>query len=978
MSAFDSAIDDTFGYSAQPRQSEDCDEGSLFDNAYTGPRDGHWEVTSSVGSFVDDRCPTVYGSGHMSRRNGHGRHIDEGLAKKLMQATIEEKRAAGVSDAKDAASKGEVSKKTKSSLAPSEAKAPLPKTKPFVVPPLRNRPYQPVQLDPPKPERDLTGPKKAELPQKQHQKPAVNLQPPTLADPPEWHATTNKTTSVRPSHSTLAGNSIKILGKNGEVAYVNLPSLPKALSEASRSDAPTFSDMPAKRSQQSSLHNRSSQPRSQTQTVDRGHQTDTNHSLANITDDNAGKRQRFKQKDKQASIPPKAKTTQTREPSPAVMSGALPIPSRTASPVLRSTASSCKDSGIVMGGMSAVVSRATSRKASTRAPGSAISRGALNVAQNIANMPAASGKQPRSASAASAPRLFEEIGQGVTTGFPHRKKASERGSEVAKTPSIGSRRSSRRSMSRHAPSAQSAQQPSRQDAIKSSYKPPTVQSASSSSSITHSFGGFLQDNSAQQPYPQTGWENGREDSVSSQHTQPHEVKNHDAWSQSSRTKDALAAPRSTPTQVRMDTAQKTLPLSDRGDPPCPSHSPMSPFAPSPIAPSLKSLPPSLSPVGPTKFAGDGWISPHPLSVAATDIGAPPQSAVYIPNDGSGHCDTLTYSQWKAEREMARSISGSFAGSHVPSAVGLQPVSPAAYNHPPPVGYVGSYHEKTRQLSRADQQVNLYDAPNWNGPPRFQSPGSPVAGRSAVARDQEPSIHSEGSVWTHFTSPSTAHHNLVYNGPVPRTPSAVAQNDAQTSRQDSHGFAADPESTPTPSYVVGLTPTELSRYQQRLGSTISHYSTQLSGLRDAQAPAQPDYEVWNSAQSHASRRIASQHSVHAYPPNLAYPREKTVLVMPWDQDSRRVSSPTVVPSQVRSQRVASDWGGSQRSGTTQVPGSIHSGSHVSGARSQVSNLSVPMAYEPQSQVTYGTAEWQDLEDAEDGRGRFESRQSHRMW
>lgn len=969
MSAFDSAIDDTFGFSAQPRQSEDCDEENLFDNAYIGPRDGHWDVTSSVGSFVDDRCPTVYGSGHRPRGNGHGRHINEGLAKKLMQATIEEKRAAGVSDAKDAASKGEASKGKQSVFAPREAKAPKPK--PFVVPPLRNRPYQPVTPDVPKPEEGWTRPTEAKLPRKQAQKMAKAATEPAPA------ATASKSASAKSSHQMPTGSSIRILGKNGEVAYVNLPSLPKAHTIASSLDERTLADKPAKRSQSTSLHDKQSQSRNRTA----GHsdragsdQDKSNKSHIETNSVRVSERQ-----DGWASVPPATNSKKSREASPTVMSGALPMPSRAASPVLRSTASSCKDSGIVMGGMSTVVSRANSRKASTHAAGSGISRGALSVARNIASMPAAPGKQPRSRSAASAPRLFEEIGQGVTTGFPPRKKVSERGSEAAKALSIGSRQSSHRPVGRRAPSARSAQQPSKKDATNAGYKPPTVQSASSSSSITHSFGGFLQDSSAQQPYSQTGWDNGREHSVSSKHTQPHQVKDSHAWSRGSQAKEAvaspLAGPRSTPTQVLLDNAQKAFPLSDRGDPPCPSHSPVSPFAQSPVEPSL---PPSLSPAGPTKFAGDGWISPHPLSVAATDIGAPPQSAVYIPKSGSGHHDTLTYSQWKAEREMVRSISGSFAGSHVPSAVGLQPVSPAAYNHPPPVGYVGSYHDKTRQFSRTDQQVSLYDPPHWSGPPRLRLPDSREASRSAAARDREPSFHSQDSVYTHFTSPSTAHHNLVYNGSVPRTPCALAPNDAQTPQQSHHGFTADPESTPTPSYVVGLTPTELSKYQQQLGSTISHYSTQLSGLREEQTPTQPNYEVWNSAQSHASRRTASQHSVQPYPPSLSGPREKTVLVMPWDQESRRVSSPTVVPSQVRSQHVASDWGDSHRSGATQVPVSLHSRSHVGGSRSQVSALSVPMACEPQSQVTYGTAEWQDLEDAEDGRGRFESRQSHRMW
>jgi hypothetical protein len=101
MSAFESAIDDSFDPVPQLVRDTEGQDDDLFDNAYQGPREGHWEVTSSVGSFIDDRCPTTYGYGRRSGTNGRGTLIDEGLAKKLMQATIEEKRTTALATSKD-------------------------------------------------------------------------------------------------------------------------------------------------------------------------------------------------------------------------------------------------------------------------------------------------------------------------------------------------------------------------------------------------------------------------------------------------------------------------------------------------------------------------------------------------------------------------------------------------------------------------------------------------------------------------------------------------------------------------------------------------------------------------------------------------------------------------------------------------------------------------------------------------------------
>jgi len=142
MSAFESAIDDSFDPIPQPSLDEEYTDDSFFDNAYQGPRDGHWDVTSSVGSFIDDRSPTVYGYHNKPHATGRGLHIDEGLAKRLMQATIEDKRTAANAAAKSVPP-DHLSSRGKNSPASSESRTP----KPFFVPELRYRPYNPVVPD---------------------------------------------------------------------------------------------------------------------------------------------------------------------------------------------------------------------------------------------------------------------------------------------------------------------------------------------------------------------------------------------------------------------------------------------------------------------------------------------------------------------------------------------------------------------------------------------------------------------------------------------------------------------------------------------------------------------------------------------------------------------------------------------------------------------------------------------------------------
>jgi hypothetical protein len=978
MSAFESAIDDSFDPAPQLVRDTEGQDDDLFDNAYQGPREGHWEVTSSIGSFIDDRCPTTYDYGHRSRTNGRGALIDEGLAKKLMQATIEEKRVTAL--AKDKTPARVTSHRAKQSSTPLEVKSP----KSFFVPALRNRSYNPVMPDVAAVANDTAASPKANS-AKVHSKSNSNAESPAAAS----HHTSpsaafgKSTASDNPDPSPSTGRTIRILGKNGEVAFVNLPSLPKTYPRTSSSVTPAAADKSNNMSEPHSRdhkHTHSPSPRSG---------ISVKGSIIPAVSDRIGEKRTQMEHDQWATTSPANGSLQpTFSP---VMSGALPATSWKSASATRSNGQSCKDSGVATGGMSAVVSKAGSGKTVSAKPGSAISQGVFSFAQRVANTPSTPSKRPEAVHAAPVQQPFEEIGMGVTTGFPAQKRASERSNCKAANQSFGSQRESQRRVGSNAPSeeagrqlfgsqkgsqrivssnvhsAQLAQERSRQVSIQSNYKPPTVHSVSSSSSsrqasthpnykpptarsasrsssITHTFGGFHQDGFVQQANTHVAPHNQKQSSVSQ----------HQSRSASDENKKGTSS---------------NVSVGDRVSPVCPSHSPISPLASSPH------LVPATEPQ--TNFAGDGWISPHPLSVASTDIGAAPQPAVHLSADSLGHRATLTYDEWRAQRDAAGSVAGSFAGSRVPSAVELQTVPPAVYNYPPPADYVGSYHQKTVQPHRTRSHAGHHlrrdnEHDHWIS-------GTDVAGHAALVHDRRLSFSAHASVHSHVRSLSARHKNSAYNGSARRSPSVRSQTAGRDLPAQHDGSALSSGRMQDEGYTVGLTPSELTNYQDQLSSTISRYSSQLSQVQQDQAPPHPDYNVWNSAQSHTSGRVASHRSTsaHAFPPNLSYPRETTQLAMPWDRASSHAGTPTALSSHARSQRAGSARG-SHKTPSAHGHGIVHLVPLLDGNNSQVSVLSQSRIDVPQSQVTYGDAEWQDLENAEDGHGKFQSRQDYRMW
>ena len=53
---------------------------------------------------------------------------------------------------------------------------------------------------------------------------------------------------------------------------------------------------------------------------------------------------------------------------------------------------------------------------------------------------------------------------------------------------------------------------------------------------------------------------------------------------------------------------------------------------------------------PTIYAGRGWISPHPLSVAPSEYNDPPDEAIRIPDANGNEGATMTYDEWKSMRQ----------------------------------------------------------------------------------------------------------------------------------------------------------------------------------------------------------------------------------------------------------------------------------------------------------------------------------------
>ena len=364
MSAFESAIDDSFDPPPQPIEDEETDDESFFDNAYNGPRDGRWEVASSVGSFVDDRCPTVYGYRPQTRPAGRETRIDDGLVKKLMQATVEHKRAEAATLARQTVTVGGAP--TDNGKAPS-APPSVKVSRPFFVPPLRNKPYIPMVASR---QGDQEHIQKANSAQ-QFTKANNDFQATATREVAATKSVIAKAQSDTPQRMTPDRSTIRILGKNGEEAFISLPSLVKSVHASShRTQQRSEVAVPVSRSRVSAEDFQPDETVAAPELIEPEEQDQNQNQEQN-------KRQKNRQKNnKQKKLQDRVEQLITESPQVEevgsqraaswVMSGALPAPSREPSQAPHSAANSMRDSGVAMSDFIASVKAASSRASSVR------------------------------------------------------------------------------------------------------------------------------------------------------------------------------------------------------------------------------------------------------------------------------------------------------------------------------------------------------------------------------------------------------------------------------------------------------------------------------------------------------------------------------------------------------------------------------------------------------------------------------------
>ncbi|KAI7553568.1 hypothetical protein KC331_g1137 [Hortaea werneckii] len=223
-----SAIDDSFEpnfFQYQP--SEPCQDDTQ--SWYNGPRSGHWSVSSSIGSAIDDRCPTVWGADSV-RDGGNAaegaplRPIDGDLLRKLGRTAIEEKIAeAAAEEALREQASSEVSERRPSrpEISASPARFYIPKT-------VGGKDLK-RQKEPAKSPLSLAAPRS----QQANKQPKVPQGKPS-AVPKQ----AEKTASVRSMKPPPLMNIVRIKGNDGRKAAVPLkkispvPALPELAPEA--------------------------------------------------------------------------------------------------------------------------------------------------------------------------------------------------------------------------------------------------------------------------------------------------------------------------------------------------------------------------------------------------------------------------------------------------------------------------------------------------------------------------------------------------------------------------------------------------------------------------------------------------------------------------------------------------------------------------------------------------------------------------
>ncbi|KAK5119845.1 hypothetical protein LTR85_007171 [Meristemomyces frigidus] len=243
-----SAIDDSFGPTFFPPAPGPA--GGDGTRSYcNGPRSGHWTVTSTIGSGIDDRCPTIWGANagpyNTQQPGANVEPIAGSLLRKLAKASLEKQAAeAEVEDYTDGVTKIEQNARQHERLRETErAKAKQDaKPKGFYIPrandmrgvkiagqsgkdqvirvprvrPQDEKEYVAQHLYTPR--RSLTDDYGSKASAKAKKARAPSPQPSLVSE---------KAASVASHINSPKPRMVRIRGKDGQEAFVELPNLPR-------------------------------------------------------------------------------------------------------------------------------------------------------------------------------------------------------------------------------------------------------------------------------------------------------------------------------------------------------------------------------------------------------------------------------------------------------------------------------------------------------------------------------------------------------------------------------------------------------------------------------------------------------------------------------------------------------------------------------------------------------------------------------
>ncbi|QIX02114.1 hypothetical protein AMS68_007631 [Peltaster fructicola] len=206
----DSAIDTRCHTVSRPAVEQQDDDTS----EYNGPRHGNWTVSSDGGSFIDDRIPVIHNAPTAIPRHGNITPLQAPLIAKLYQSALERRARASVHEEEEEEEAGVIrSKHEKRSHEDMPPKARVLRVPPLPKDDAQQSPFQLVKSP------DTLKGKAKQV----NSKPAEAIQVKTKRAP---SVTVESVKSASVKASQAQSSRVRILGKNGEEAFVVLPHIP--------------------------------------------------------------------------------------------------------------------------------------------------------------------------------------------------------------------------------------------------------------------------------------------------------------------------------------------------------------------------------------------------------------------------------------------------------------------------------------------------------------------------------------------------------------------------------------------------------------------------------------------------------------------------------------------------------------------------------------------------------------------------------